>query len=182
MGVDTRALLVGGQNHIEIAEALASIYGCDPVIRSGVSWDEAQTHFMITFPVPGDETLRMMHVHLDYVQTEDDDSKVYPHDEPGTLLSLGKWGHSVEIMEALCARFSGYVLDEDTGSVAPRFIDVSAEGAAPPPLSPAAEASIAIARILGPEQSAVMRAVLRDEDKVDAVIAILEKFRDSPKD
>lgn len=177
MGVDTKAFLVTGPNHVEIAEAISASIGPVSNVRAALPGDDK--FFLINFTTADEGQSRTMYVFLEHEETPDDEEhRVFPYNGKGTYVSLGCWGSSVSIMETLCERFSGYVLDSDTGAVEPRFVDAkTADGVVPPVLSPEAEASVAFSKVLSGAQATLMREIVAVPDHVDAVLEILTRLK-----
>ena len=125
MGVDTKALLNANVDVIQLANDIVELYGADRDFVS-VRLTFLKDYFQIVFyhknmPKRKDgktfndlETWRgnnhrQMNVHYgckgDYADVTTDDC---------TLLSLGCWGESVEIMETLLRKYGGWIIRNDS--------------------------------------------------------------------
>jgi hypothetical protein len=134
MGVDYKGLLKGNIGVVELARTMALVYGGDQysfrfgndsIIDFGFGLGKGieSGHFVISFSEEfsdevkamrpwdrkGHRVNRMMHVFND-----DNCRNDYAHvtDETMTYVSLGHFGECKEIIDALVARFGGFVCDE----------------------------------------------------------------------
>ena len=122
MGVDTKALLKGKIELVQLANDLAELYGTE---RRSISihFTFDANFYKINFyhkdrPVFGydiaamkkwnQENFRSMCV---FYNLSDDYKDVTA--EECTYLSLSTWGESVEIMEALLKKYGGYIIRND---------------------------------------------------------------------
>lgn len=123
MGVDTKALLRGNIDTLQIARDLIELYGANRneiSVRFTFTDDYYQIIFyhrnMPNFGRDFDaarnwrgENARQMNVHYacksDYEDVTTDDC---------TYLSLGCWGESVEIMETLLRKYGGWIMRNDS--------------------------------------------------------------------
>lgn len=103
MGVDTKAILRKGTGIEEIVSHLSKKY-------SDVKVESTHTdyYFVITFKDNKDN--RSLNVFTKSEMSAQD------YDIEGTLLSLGLWGNSVEIMKYLLNEFGGYLDENDCDS------------------------------------------------------------------
>ena len=125
MGVDTKALLNANVDVIQLANDIVELYGADRDFVS-VRLTFLKDYFQIVFyhknmPKHKDgfaitdrqdwreKNTRQMNVHYgckgDYADITTDDC---------TLLSLGCWGESVEIMETLLKKYGGWIIRNDS--------------------------------------------------------------------
>lgn len=166
MGDDTKAILIGKSNIQEIAARLKAEFGGDvSVIDTSVGG-----MFVITLPdpkgrIPGGAELRSMYVHTDI---QSDYREVLSG--PKTICSLGAFGGSVEIMEALAKHFGGFVCDRDSDDEW-RFIDRSNEPIELPMLD---RFRIEIEKVVGASMAVHFAAL--DRDKIDKVIAVYAAY------
>lgn len=134
MSVSYKGLLNGNISAVDVARAVAKLYGGDQFnIRFGndstIDWGLGLGagidggHFVITFDQEFSPEVkamrpwerkasrvgRMMHVFTDGYSSGDYASLTK---EPMTCVSLGHWGDCKEIVNALVAHFGGFVLDE----------------------------------------------------------------------
>jgi hypothetical protein len=115
MGADAKAILFGKVSHEEIAAVISATF---PETVGAFTTDvkEADRYVILRFPEPnptsGSAKLRQLFI-FDGSKTPDD-SDVY--DGTRTLLNLGVWGSSTEILKAVTAQFGGYLITNDSDS------------------------------------------------------------------
>lgn len=173
MGVDTKSILFGKPNAAEIAQAITEAFGFEPDIRLGFGNDEDPTYFIMTFPDTEDQTkARQLNVHLD---CEGDYANV--HEGKATLCSLGMWGGSIEIMEALARKFGGFVCDSDfDGDWRPvdRVENADASLAA---LPPEAVLNLTLAKVVAPKAALEIRTLVKDPEQFAKLMDALDVYR-----
>jgi hypothetical protein len=115
MGADAKAILFGKVSHEEIAAVISATF---PETIGAFTADvkEADRFVILRFPEPnptsGSAKLRQMFI-FDGSKTPDD-SDIY--DGTRTLVNVGVWGSSTEIMKAITAQFGGYLITNDSDS------------------------------------------------------------------
>lgn len=162
MGVDTKAILIGSPKPQEIAAALRAEFGGEvSVIDTNVEDMHIVTLADPKGRRPGDAELRSMAIHVGRFND-------YPHvySEPHTLCSLGAFGGSVTIMEALARWFGGFVLDADSNDYW-RFIDRSHALVELPPLD---RLRIEIEKIVGAKKAIPLVEIAHDRDAMGRII------------
>jgi hypothetical protein len=128
MGVDTRAYYINTTRE-QIFNFVESVF-CSSAkheLRPKINKDYSIINFKYK-----DEN-RMMHVHRIIIDVEADMKKWnvedalrtssgahvsegLPDKSKGTMISLGKWGSSVEIFKLIACYFSGYIDEDDSDS------------------------------------------------------------------
>ena len=113
MGVDTKAILFGAPGPHEISAVLMEAFYCEVTIHNCSSNAPAYTYemFALDFADPaiaGRDRRMFVHPHT----KSQDFAHVFQGEH--TACSLGCWGSSVQIMEALVSVFGGFVCDADT--------------------------------------------------------------------
>jgi len=169
MSVDATALLIGAPNQEEVAAAIRqAFHGTD--VEVDTKDDDC---FILRFvdpvcaPGPKDAKQRMMFVFPDYVH---DYKNVYSGSR--TVLSLGAFGGSVEIMNALAGRFGGFVRDYDNADwrqVEPtdgKGIDFPAED----------RFRIAAVAAAGRKDGSVIASLVGDPEKFAAVYEAMTEY------
>jgi hypothetical protein len=165
--------LFGKPNAAEIAQAITEAFGFEPEIRVGLEFEEVPSYFILSFPDTQDKKeFRRLNVHLG---CEGDYEDVYQGE--ATLCSLGFWGGSIEIMEALARKFGGFVCDSDSvGEWRP--VDRVENAVAPePPLSPEAVLNLTLSKVIDPKAALEIRKVIKDPDQFAKLMDALDLYR-----
>lgn len=115
MSVNTKIILIGAPSAEQIAAELSAAFGSLATVEDcGMAWEM----FRIFFPdpdghQPGEPEQRMMFVHPRYA--EDDARRIYQGEL--TLCSIGAFGGSIKIADALVSKFGGFVCERDVDGV-----------------------------------------------------------------
>jgi hypothetical protein len=171
VGVDTKSILFGKPNAAEIAQAITEAFGFDPEVR--MAFNDDPTYFILNFPDTQDKKeARRLNVHLD---CEGDYAHV--HQGKATQCSLGMWGGSIEIMEALARKFGGFVCDCDSvGEWRP--VDRVENSDAPlAPLPPEAVLNLTLAKVIDPQAALHIRKVVKDSEQFASLMDALDVYR-----
>lgn len=172
MSDDTTALLVGAPNQEEVAAALRLAFpGTKVETERAIDDNMYRLYFVdpVCKPRPGDAKRRMMYVFHAY------DSGDYRDvfDGTPTVCSLGAFGGSVRIMDALAKHFGGFVRDADNSS----WRSLQAEEAKVLNYSPEDRLRITLASVAGPVAGAAIASlVIDDAEKLEAVTHALADY------
>jgi len=172
MGVDTKAILFGNPNAEQIAQAITATFGLDAVYRLAFSNDPS--YVIMNFPDPnhqkGDD-VRRLNIHLGCTDYSD------VHDGSTTVCSLGCWGSSIQIMDALARKFGGFVYDSDSvghwRAVAP--MEAGHDASVAP--SPIDELNLVLSKAIAPAAAIEIRDLAKDPQQFSALMAALDTYR-----
>ncbi len=171
MGVDTKSILFGKPNATEIAQAITEAFGFEPEIRMAFSDDP--TYFIMNFPDTQDnKEPRRLNVHLDCAG---DYADVYQGD--ATLCSLGMWGGSIEIMEALAKKFGGFVCDSDSVGEWRPVDRVENTDPSVTSLPPEAVLNLTLAKVIDPQAAIEIRKLVKDREQFAKLMDALDVYR-----
>jgi hypothetical protein len=172
MGVDTKAILIGQPSAVEIALVITEVYGFDPEIRVGLDRKEVPTYFILSFPEPEDQKNgRQLHV---FTETSDD-SAVF--DGPATHCTLGMWGSSIEIMEALARKFGGFVCDSDSVGDWRPVDRIELAPGEQPPLTPEATLNLRLAKVIDAKAALEIRKLVKNREQFAQLMDALADYR-----
>lgn len=173
MGVDTKSILFGKPNAAEIAQAITEAFGFEPEIRVGLDYEEVPTYFILNFPDTQDKKEpRRLNVHLG---CESDYEDVYQGE--ATLCSLGMWGGSIEIMEALARKFGGFVCDSDSVGEWRPIDRVENMDTPLAPLPPEAVLNLTLAKVIDPKAALEIRKLVKDREQFAKLMDALDVYR-----
>ncbi len=173
MGVDTKSILFGQPNAAEIAQTITEAFGFEPEIRVGFGNEEVPTYFIMTFPDTQEtDKGRQLNIHLDCAS---DYTDVY--EGKATLCSLGMWGGSIEIMEALARKFGGFVCDSDSVGEWRPVDRVENTDAPQAPLAPEAVLNLTLAKVIDPKAALEIRKLVKDREQFAKLMDALDLYR-----
>lgn len=175
MSVDTKVILFGNPNAEEIAQVIKATYGFEPTYR--LAFNDDPSYVIMNFPEPNADKkaeTRRLNIHFGI----SDHADVY--DGPATQCSLGCWGSSIGIMEALARKFGGFVCDSDSVGewrpISREASDTAAEVVVAE-IAPIDELNLALSKALATAAAIQIREVAKDPVQFAALMSALDDYR-----
>ncbi len=177
MSIDTSAIVFGAPGAEEIAAAIRTAFNVEVHVET-----DGDEFFRIRFSEPGggqpgQPSSRNMHVFPNMHTKTRDHKDIYTGEY--TYCSLGCWGQSVEIMEAIASRFGGYVLDNDMHE---NWRKVEANPETAPELSDEDVLRIELADIAGPKFGTALAALVDEPEKLEKIMEAYSRYKERKGD
>ncbi len=177
MSINTNGILLGKISNVEIISALKEAFPNVTDFRTEFSDDDRFFKIIFAEPNsdkigPSDASHRMLFVFNGH--SSPDYTNVYSGER--TILSLGYWGSSVEIIEALTTQFGGFIRKNDSNS---EWELINSEPSNGYVLSARDRLEVDLAKIIPRAAANSILTTLKDDTSLEQLITAFETYKEN---